>query len=410
MGKYNKQVVGLDLGSTKVSAVVGEVTQDGDLEIIGIGSRPSKGLRKGAIVDINSTVEAILKVVEDAEMMAGTRFDAVYVGIGGSQIDGLTTEVSTELAAKEVTPRDLQHVIEMAQSQMPAAQLETLHVLPIQYRLDEEGGIANPIGKTGTKLGVSAQVITASRPAIEMLRKVLDQAKLGVLAIVAQPLASARAVLTVDERDMGVALLDIGGGTTEIAVYGAGTMRYVSSIVVGGNHVTHDLAVGLRTPMTEAERIKRQYGRALQSLVDTDEMIAVQGLGAKETQPIPHKLIGEIIECRVEELFALAWQRIQEQGLHGSLSAGVVITGGASVMPGMTQAAEAVFEMPVRLGLPAQISGLTDLVNTPMYATGVGLALFGRDRLLSGEPYYTDYRGLGGVFHRMTAWVQKFFE
>ncbi len=410
MGKYNKQVVGLDLGSTKVSAVVGEVTQDGDLEIIGIGSRPSKGLRKGAIVDINSTVEAILKVVEDAEMMAGTRFDAVYVGIGGSQIDGLTTEVSTELAAKEVTPRDLQHVIEMAQSQMPADQLETLHVLPIQYRLDEEGGIANPIGKTGTKLGVSAQVITASRPAIEMLRKVLDQAKLGVQAIVAQPLASARAVLTVDERDMGVALLDIGGGTTEIAVYGAGTMRYVSSIVVGGNHVTHDLAVGLRTPMTEAERIKRQYGRALQSLVDTDEMIAVQGLGAKEIQPIPHKLIGEIIECRVEELFALAWQRIQEQGLHGSLSAGVVITGGASVMPGMTQAAEAVFEMPVRLGLPAQISGLTDLVNTPMYATGVGLALFGRDRLLSGEPYYTDYRGLGGVFHRMTAWVQKFFE
>ena len=326
MGKYNKQVVGLDLGSTKVSAVVGEVTQDGDLEIIGIGSRPSKGLRKGAIVDINSTVEAILKVVEDAEMMAGTRFDAVYVGIGGSQIDGLTTEVSTELAAKEVTPRDLQHVIEMAQSQMPADQLETLHVLPIQYRLDEEGGIANPIGKTGTKLGVSAQVITASRPAIEMLRKVLDQAKLGVQAIVAQPLASARAVLTVDERDMGVALLDIGGGTTEIAVYGAGTMRYVSSIVVGGNHVTHDLAVGLRTPMTEAERIKRQYGRALQSLVDTDEMIAVQGLGAKEIQPIPHKLIGEIIECRVEETLCsclaayprtgVTWKSVRRSGDH----------------------------------------------------------------------------------------------
>ena len=409
MGKYNKQVVGLDLGSTKVSAVVGEVTQDGDLEIIGIGSRPAKGLRKGAIVDINSTVEAILKVVEDAEMMAGTRFDAVYVGIGGGQVDGLTTEVSMELAAKEVTPRDLQHVIEMAQSQMPTDQHETLHVLPIQYRLDEEGGIANPIGKTGTKLSISAQVITASRPAVEMLRKVLDQAKLGVQAIVAQPLASARAVLTADERDMGVALLDIGGGTTEIAVYGAGTMRYVSSIVVGGNHVTHDLAVGLRAPIMEAERVKRQYGRALQSLVDTNEMIAVQGLGVKEIQPIPHKLIGEIIECRVEEIFALAWQRIQEQGLHGSLPAGVVITGGASVMPGMTQAAEAVFEMPVRLGLPAQISGLTDLVNTPMYATGVGLALFGRDRLLAGETYYADYRSLSGAFHRMTAWVQKFF-
>jgi len=410
VGKYNKQLVGLDLGSTKVSAVVGEVTLEGDLEVIGIGSRPSKGLRKGTIVDINSTVEVILKVVEDAEMMAGTRIDAVYVGIGGGQVDSLTTEVSMELAGKEVTQRDMQQVIEMARSQTPSDQYETLHVMPIQYRLDEEAGLANPIGRTGTKLGVSAQVITASGPAIEMLRKVLNQAKLGVQAIVAQPLASARAVLTPDERDMGVALLDIGGGTTEIAVYGAGTMRHVSGLVVGGNHVTHDLAVGLRTPVTEAERIKRQYGRALQSLIDTDDMIAVQGLGAKAIQLIPHKLIGEIIECRVEESFALAWERIHQQGLHASLSAGVVITGGASVMPGMTQAAEAVFEMPVRLGLPAQISGLTDLVNTPMYATGVGLALFGRDRLLAGETYDADHRGLSGAFHRMTAWVQRFFE
>jgi cell division protein FtsA len=410
VGTYNKQVVGLDLGSTKVSAVVGEITAEGDLEIIGIGSQPSKGLRKGTIVDSNSTVEAILKVVEDAEMMAGTRFDAVYVGIGGGQIDSLTTEVSIELAAKEVTPRDLQQVLEVARAQTPSDQHETLHVMPIQYRLDEETGLTNPIGKMGTKLGVSAQVISASGPAIEMLKKVLDQAKLGIQAIVAQPLASARAVLTPDERDMGVALLDIGGGTTEIAIYGAGTMKHVSSLAVGGNHVTHDLAVGLRTPVTEAERIKRQYGRALQSLIDTDEMISVQGLGAKEIQAIPHKLIGEIIECRVEEIFALAWQRLQEQGLDGSLSAGVVITGGAAVMPGMTQAAEAVFELPVRLGLPVQISGLTDLVNTPMYATGVGLALFGRDRLLSGETDSSGHRGLSAAFHRMTAWVQRFFE
>ena len=410
MGTYNKQVVGLDLGSTKVSAVVGEVTPEGDLEIIGIGSRPSKGLRKGTIVDINSTVEAILKVVEDAEMMAGTRFDAVYVGIGGGQIDSLITEVSIELAAKEVTPRDIQQVLEMVRAQAPSDQHETLHVMPIQYRLDEETGLANPIGKMGTKLGVSAQVITAAWPAIEMLRKVLDQSKLRIQAIVAQPLASARAVLTPDERDQGVALLDIGGGTTEIAVYGAGTVKHVSSLAVGGNHVTHDLAVGLRTPVTEAERIKRQYGRALQLLINTNDMIAVQGLGTKEIQTIPHKLIGEIIECRVEEIFALAWQRLQEQGLDGSLSAGVVITGGASVMPGTTQAGEAVFEMPVRLGLPAQISGLTDLVNTPMYATGVGLALFGRDRLLAGETSATGHRGLSGAFHRMAAWVQRFFE
>jgi cell division protein FtsA len=410
VGKYDNQVVGLDLGSTKVSAVVGEVTPEGDLEIIGIGSRPSKGVRKGSIVDSNSTVEASLKVVEDAEIMAGTRINAVYVGIGGGQVDSLTTEVSMEVPAKEVTPRDLQQVIDMVRFKTPSDQHETLAIMPIHYRLDGEDGIANPIGRTGTKLGVSAQVITASVPAIEALKKVLDQAKLGIQEIVAQPVASARAVLTPDERDMGVALLDIGGGTTEIAVYDAGILRHVSSLMVGGNHVTHDLAVGLRTPVTEAERIKRQHGRALQSLIDADDMIDVQGLGAKEFQPIPRKLIGEIIECRVEEIFALALQRIQQHGLYRNLAAGVVITGGASVLPGMTQAAEAVFEMPVRLGLPAQISGLTDLVNTPMYATGVGLALFGRDRLLAGEMSHFDYRRMGGALRRMSAWVQKFFE
>ena len=410
MGKYDRQVVGLDLGSTKVSAVVGEVTPEGDLEIIGIGSRPSKGVRKGTIVDSNSTVEASLKVVEDAEIMAGTRINTVYVGVGGGHVDGLTTEVSMELAAKEVMPRDIQQVIEMARSKTPSDRHEVLDIMPIHYRLDGEEGISNPIGRMGTKLGVSAQVITASVPAIEALKKVLDQAKLGIQEIVAQPLASARAVLTPDERDMGVALLDIGGGTTEIAVYEAGTLRHVSSLVVGGNHVTHDLAVGLRTPVTEAERIKRQYGRALQSLIDADDMIDVQGLGAKEIQPIPRKLIGEIIECRVEEIFALALQCIQQQGLYRSLAAGVVITGGASVMPGMTQAAEAVFEMPVRLGLPAQISGLTDLVNTPMYATGVGLALCGRDRLLAGEMYHFNHRGVSGALRRWSVWVQKFFE
>jgi cell division protein FtsA len=410
VGKFNKQqVVGLDLGSTKISAVVGEVTPDGDLEITGIGSRPSKGLRKGAIVDVSSTVEVMLKVVEDAEMMAGTRINGVYVGIGGGQVESLTTEVSVELATREVTQKDMQRVIEMARSQTPSDQHETLHVMPVQYRLDEEAGLVNPLGRTGTKLGLAAQVIVAPESAIEILKKVLDQAKLGIQAVVAQPLASARGVLTPEERDRGVALLDIGGGTTEIAVYEAGALRHVSSLMLGGNHVTHDLAVGLRTPVTEAERIKRQYGRALQSLIDTDDMIAVQGLGAKEIQSIPRKLIGEVIECRVEEIFGLALQRIQEQGLQGDLSAGVIITGGASVMPGMTQVAETVFAMPVRLGLPAQISGLTDLVNTPMYATGVGLALFGRDQMLSGETSQSNGWGMNGTFRRLADWMQKFF-
>jgi cell division protein FtsA len=410
VGKHSRQVVGLDIGSTKVSAVVGEVTSEGELEIIGIGSRPSKGTRKGSIVDAKSTVNAVLKAVEDAEMMAGTRIDAVYVGVGGGQVEGLTTEVSMELATKEVTPRELQQVLEMARSQTPSDQYETLHVVPIDYRLDEEVGLSNPIGRMGTKLGMCAQVITASEPAIEAIMKVLDQARLAVQGIIAQPLASARAALTPEERDMGVALLDIGGGTTDLVVYGAGALRHVSSLVVGGNHITHDLAVGLRTPVTEAERIKKQYGRALQSLINADDSIEVQGLGANEIQPIPRKLIGEIIECRVEEIFALALHRIQQQDLFGGLSTGVVITGGASVMPGMTEIAEAVFERPVRLGLPVQISGLTDLVNTPMYATGVGLTLLGRDRLLESEAYHLDRQGVSAAFRRLTTWVQNFFE
>jgi cell division protein FtsA len=408
VGKHNRQVVGLDIGCTKVSVVVGEVTPEGGLEIIGVGSRPSKGMRRGVIVDNNSTVEAVLKAIEDAEIMAGTRIDAVYVGIGGGQVDSLTTEASMELVAKEVTQREMQQVIEMARAQTPSDQHEALHLMPIEYRLDEEAGISNPMGRRGTKLGVRAQVITASVPAIEAVMRVLDQAKLEVQEIIAQPLASARAILTPDERDMGVALLDIGGGTTGITVYGAGTVRHVSSLVVGGNHVTHDLAVGLRTPVTEAERLKKQYGRALQSLIEANDMIEVQGLGAKEAQPTPRTLLGEIIECRVEEIFALALHRIRQLGLYGGLSAGVVITGGASVMPGMAQAAEGVFEMPVRLGFPVQIGGLTDLVTTPMYATSIGLALLGRDRLLENEADHFRYQGVGGAFRRMTAWVQNF--
>ncbi len=408
MGKRTRQVVGLDIGSTKVSAVVGEITPEGSLEIVGIGNRPSKSMRKGVIVDINSTVEAVTKVVQDAEMMAGTRIDAVHVGIGGSQVESLTTEVSVELTAKEVTPKDILRVIDLVRVQTSSDQYETLNVVPIEYRLDEATGISNPIGKTGTKLGVWAQVITASLPATVTLMQVLDQAKIEVQDIVAQQLATARAILTQDECAKGVVLLDVGGGTTDITVYGGGMVKHLSSLAVGGNHVTHDLAVGLRTPVAEAERLKKQYGRALQSLIDAGDTIDVQGLGAKEIRSTSRKLMGEIIECRVEEIFTLALHRIQQQGLYGGLSAGAVITGGASVMPGMTQAAETIFAMPVRLGLPAQISGLTDLVNTPMYATAVGLALCGKDRLLEAEAAQSKHPGVGGRVRRLAAWLHNF--
>jgi cell division protein FtsA len=314
-----------------------------------------------------------------------------------------------ELTAKEVTPRDILRVIDMARLQTSSDQYEALHVVPLEYRVDELTGISNPIGKTGMKFGMWAQVITASSSVCTTLMNTLDQVKLEVQDITAHHVATARAVLTPDERDKGVLLLDVGGGTMDITVYGEGVVRHLSSVAVGGSHVTHDLAVGLRTPIAEAERIKRQYGRALQSLVDTEDMIDVQGVGGKEIQPTSRKLIGEIIECRVEEIFALALQRIQHYDLSRDLSAGAVITGGASVMPGMMQAAETILELPVRLGLPAQISGLTDLVNTPMYATAVGLALCGKDRLLEAEAHRSTHPGIAQAFQRIVAWVHNFF-
>ncbi len=409
MGKNNRLVVGLDIGTTQVSAVAGELTPEGGLEIIGVGRRPSKGLRKGIIVDVESTAEAVATAIEDAEVMAGMRIDAVYVGLGGSQVEGLTTEGSIELTAKEVTSKDIQQVIETTRSLTVSSKHQILHVEPIEFRLDGQVTSPHPIGMAGTKLSVWAQIMTAAVPALNILMKVADLAKVEVREVVAQQLASARAVLTEDEKEVGVVLIDIGGGTTDVVVYSEKTLRHVASLAVGGNHVTHDLAVGLRTPITEAERLKKQYGCALLSLIDGETMVDVPMLGEREIQSTPHKLLAEIVECRVEEIFSLALHQLQHSGNSDGLCTEVVLTGGASLMPGMVQAAEAIFARPVRLGLPLHISGLTDLVHNPMYATSVGLALYGRDRLLAEELGHPGQGGFSEAFRRAVAWVQNFF-
>jgi cell division protein FtsA len=409
VGKNNRLVVGLDIGTTQVSAVAGELTPEGGLEIIGVGRRPSKGLRKGIIVDVESTAEAVATAIEDAEVMAGMRIDAVYVGLGGSQVEGLRTEGSIELTAKEVTSKDIQQVIETTRSLIVSSKHQILHVEPIEFRLDGQVTSPHPIGMAGTKLSVWAQIMTAAVPALNILMKVADLAKVEVREVVAQQLASARAVLTEDEKEVGVVLIDIGGGTTDVVVYSEKTLRHVASLAVGGNHVTHDLAVGLRTPITEAERLKKQYGCALLSLIDGETMVDVPMLGEREIQSTPHKLLAEIVECRVEEIFSLALHQLQHSGNSDGLCTEVVLTGGASLMPGMVQAAEAIFARPVRLGLPLHISGLTDLVHNPMYATSVGLALYGRDRLLAEELGHPGQGGFSEAFRRAVAWVQNFF-
>jgi cell division protein FtsA len=407
--KHTNLVVGLDIGTTKISAVVGELTPEGGLEVIGVGQRSSKGMRKGIIVDIESTAEAMALAMEDAEVMAGVRVDGVYVGLGGGQVEGLTAEGAIELATKEVTAKDVHQVLETTRSLTLPENAEILQVVPIEFRLDDEVGIANPIGMAGSKLGIVAQVITATTPALESLMKVTHAAKIDVQKIIPPQIACARAVLTEDEQQMGVAVLDIGGGTSDIVIYNGGTLRHLGSLPVGGNHITHDLAVGLRTPVADAERFKKQHGCALVALIKADDMVAVPVLGSKAMQSIPRKLIGEIIECRVEEIFSLALQRIQQSGWYEGLAAGVVLTGGASAMPGMRQAAEAIFELPVRLGSPLNIGGLADLVQNPMYTTGVGLALCGGDDALKAASTDTNSKGVSGLFQRLASWWQNFF-
>lgn len=409
MGKHSRLVVGLDVGTTKICAVIGEVSPEGDLEVVGLGHRPSKGLHKGVIVEIESARDAIMAVLEDAEVMAGARVDAAYVGISGRQVVEVMAEGTFELRSQAITAREVQQVIEKAQSVLEPGNREILHVVPQEFTLDGEEGIVNPIGLSGAKLGVRVKVMTAPASVMETLRQVMDLTRVEVREVVARQLASAEGVLTGDEKELGVGLIDIGGSNSDIAVYRGGRPQYIRSLGVGGNHVTHDLAVGLRTPVSEAERLKQQFGCALLSLVKAEEMVEVGPARGKEGRVFPRKFLAEIIEARVEEIFALALHQIQQGGFQAPLSGGIVLTGGASVMPGMVQAAEAVFEMPVRLGLPRDIGGLTDLISSPTYAAGVGLAKYGWRRLLEGEAPRTQHLPFGRLFRRLAYWVQEIF-
>lgn len=409
MGKHNKLVVGLDVGTTKIGAVIGEVSPEGELEVIGLGHRPSKGLRKGVIVEIESARDAIMAVLEDAEVMAGARIDAAYVGISGSQVVEVMAEGTLELRSQAITAREVQQVVEMAQSPLGTRDREILHVVPQEFTLDGEEGIANPIGLSGAKLGVRVKVMSAPAPVMESLRQVMDLARVEIREVVARQLASAEGVLTEDEKERGVGVIDVGGSSSDIVVYRGSLPQYIRSLGVGGNHVTHDLAVGLRTPVSEAERLKQQFGCALLSLVKAEEMVEVAPARGKEGRSFPRKFLAEIIEARVEEIFAMALHQIQQGGFYPLLSGGIVLTGGASVMPGMVQAAEAVFEMPVRMGLPRDIGGLTDLISSPTYAAAVGLVKYGRRRLLGGESPRTQHLRFGRYFRRVAHWVQEFF-
>ena len=415
MAKRENIIVGLDIGTTKICAIVGEIKDqlrpDGlpIVDIIGIGTHPSRGLRKGVVVNVESTIESIKKAVEEAELMAGVEINSVYTGIAGSHIKGFNSRGVIAIKNREVTAADIKRVQEAAKAVAIPMDREILHVLPRGYAVDEQEGIKDPIGMFGTRLEVEVHIITGAVTSAQNIVRSINRAGLEVVDLVLQPLASSEAVLTPEERELGVAMVDIGGGTTDLATIVDNSVWHTAVLGIGGNHLTNDIAVGLRTPAYEAEKIKIRYGCASSSMVRDHETIEVPSMGGRPPRVLSRQLLSEIIEPRAEEIFSLVAQELRKMGYDERVAAGVVITGGTSILDGMVELAERVMDLPVRRGAPTDVGGLVDIVNSPMYATGVGLILYGAKHR---EPLRVQRNG-SGVMHRvvrrMREWAQEFF-
>lgn len=369
-------VVGLDIGTTKVCAVVGEVGEDG-ITILGVGSVPCRGLRKGIVSNIDWTVRAIKEAIESAQTMAGVEIRTVYAGVAGSHIRSQASDGVAAIAGGEVTRADVERVLEGARAIPVDADRQILHVLPREYIVDSQDGIRDPIGMSGVRLGAKVNLITAATSCVQNVIRCAERCELAVADVVLQPLASAEAVLSDDEKEIGTVVIDIGGGTTDVLLYVDGGVAHAGIIPVGGNNITNDIAAGLRTPVAEADRLKRLSGCATGSMVGEDEEIEVPGVGGHAPRRAPRRVLSDIIEPRVEEIFAVVRKRIEDTGYLEQLNAGAVLTGGAVLLEGMPQFAEEILGMPVRIGFPTGVRGITQLVHGPQYATGVGLVKYG---------------------------------
>ena len=407
--KKGELVVGLDIGTTKICAIVGEIGPDGGIDIIGIGSHPSKGLRKGVVINIDSTVQSIKKAIEEAELMAGCEISTVYAGIAGGHIKGFNSHGVVAVKEKEITPTDVDRVIDAAKAVAIPMDREVIHILPQEFIVDEQDGIREPVGMSGVRLEAQVHIVTGAVSSAQNIIKCANRTGLNVADIALEQLASSESVLTDDEKDLGVALVDMGGGTTDIAIFSEGAIVHTSVLAVGGNHLTNDIAVGLRTPTHEAERIKQKYGVAMASMVDREETIEVPSVGGRNSRVLSRQILCEIIEPRVEEIFMLVQREIEKSGYQDLLASGVAITGGATLLDGMTELAEDVIGLPVRRGLPRGIGGLIDVVRSPKYATGVGLVLYGsrngdaRHFRVRDDNVYNKVRG------RMKTWLADLF-
>jgi cell division protein FtsA len=408
MAKKHSIVVGLDIGTAKVCAVVGETTDEG-IEIIGIGSHPSQGLRKGVVVNIENTVNSIKKAVEEAELMAGCEIHSVFTGLSGNHIKGFNSHGIVAVKNKEVSQRDLVHVIDAAKAVAIPTDREVLQILPQDYIVDDQDGIKEPLGMSGVRLEAKVHIVTSAVTANQNIVKCCSRAGLSVGDIVLMPLASAEAVLSDEERELGVGLVDIGSGTTDIAIFYDGTVRHSAVLGVGGSHLTNDIAAGLRTPTADAERIKQRYGLAKASMVAGDERLEVPSVGGKTAGTVSRQILCEIIEPRMEEVFQLVQREIARSGYEGCLASGIVMTGGAMLLPGAAEMAEQFLGLPVRLGIPTHVGGLVDVVSSPVYAAGVGLVLYGSKCQESVFSRCRDDRILSKVKHRMSDWLSEFF-
>ena len=409
-GKSEKElIVGLDIGTSKVVAIVGEVQDDGELEVIGFGSHPSRGLKRGVVVNIEATVNSIQRAVEEAELMAGCEIQSVYTGIAGSHVRSLNSHGIVAIRDREVGRSDVERVIDAARAVAIPADQRILHVLPQEFIIDGQEGIRDPIGMSGVRLEARVHMVTGAASAAQNIVKCVQRCGLEVEDIVLEQLASSHAVLTDDEKELGAALVDIGGGTTDIAVFHDGAIKHTAVIPIAGDQVTNDIAISLRTPTQYAEEIKIKYACALSQLANTDETIEVPSVGDRPPRRLARQTLGEVVEPRYEELFTLISNELRRSGFEEMIAAGIVITGGSSKMEGAVDLAEEVFHMPVRLGLPQYVRGLGEIVRNPIHATGVGILLYAQNK---GEEQAAETTVRGNVreiWERMKTWFQGNF-
>ncbi|MGE3759504.1 MAG: cell division protein FtsA [Pseudobdellovibrionaceae bacterium] len=370
-------IAGLDIGSTKVALVIGIPTTDGKIEVVGVGSAPNTGIRQGAVVNIEAATESIRKAREEAELMSGYKIESVWVGVSGPHIKSFDSRGMVAIKNKEVSPEDIDRVIEAAKAVAVPSDRSVLHVLPREYKVDEQDQILDPIGMSGVRLESSVHIVTGSQTSVLNTIKCTEKAELKVAGLVLDQLAAAQAVLSDDEKNLGVCLVDIGGGTCNTLYYANGSVAHTSMIPVGGQHFSHDVAVGLRTPQSSAEDLKKKYGCALVSLVNESETIEVEGVGGRKPRTVLRRELAEVLEPRAEETLNLILADIQRSGNHHQLGSGVVLTGGASQLDGLIEMGEFIFDIPVRRGMPHKVGGLTDVVKSSTYATSVGLLLYG---------------------------------